>query len=814
MPRKKGQKRRANLGDYAQATKKQKLRHEESLSDHQSMDQLHLLRDKNPSCDSDNDDEDNQSGITTLSNLSEDEDLSMIVTTTDLLCWLKSSRQTLRHLRAKLRSQPQTNERKNYHTNHLHSKPSARTERHHQQQDREQTEREEKENRYLGIKATKLTQYFGAMRQNPTEQNPSIINPSIIDVNSSDESEQKSSIIDVDSLDEFDWSKVTGETGEDKDETRRQESAEEGLDLPEIVWEVPRQEWMKEGELLFTEANTTFTWNPLPNSSKPGSLNIPTPTSIDSAITALSDILHPPRRTGRGFKIPDINHVVHARLELMLGFMRLYKAAGYTGWERSSDEMAVVGGKGPWLARMIRQWAISFCLDHSNLLVHEYGKFNTSIIEDEDIAADIHLHLQSLGKWIRAEDIVHYVGTPEFQARLKIKKGISVRTAQRWMKRMEYHWKAELKGQYSDGHEREDNVEYRQKKFLPVWKELESVSRWWKEDGTEDGDARERVLAADPNGRVVVIWRHDESIFYGNDHRKIRWIHSSETAKPYAKGEGASLMVGDFVSPDYGWLKGKETNSDGSAIKSARKFLRPGKTRNGYQTTEDIIEQATIAMDILDTDYPDEQHVFAYDNATIHTARAPNALSATGMPVNPHQNYLCKVKDRDRQKERTVRIKNGTFRDGTVQELYYPDCHPKYPGWFKGTCVLIQERREKGHDLPDVWALKNPGSKFFKINGACKKKCKCWGYAKRVYRMFPTSSLEANLKTNTISTLESVPLVSMRRFATRSLHFADSYFHGLSGAEAAWANKKYRGHRTIPPDFRAELDVHFHKNTV
>ncbi|KAJ3992181.1 hypothetical protein F5050DRAFT_1801841 [Lentinula boryana] len=473
--------------------------------------------------------------------------------------------------------------------------------------------------------------------------------------------------------------------------------------------------------------------------------------------------------------------------------MRLYKAAGYTGWERSSDEMAVVGGKGPWLARMIRQWAISFCLDHSNL-----------------------------------PDIVHYVGTPEFQARLKIKKGISVRTAQRWMKRMEYRWKAELKGQYSDGHEREDNVEYRQKKFLPVWKELESVSRWWKEDGTEDGDARERVLVADPNGRVVVIWRHDESIFYGNDRRKIRWIHSSETAKPYAKGGGASLMVGDFVSPDYSWLKGKETNSDGSAIKSARKFLRPGKTRDGYQTTEDIIEQVTIAMDILDADYPDEQHV------------------ATGMPVNPHQNYLRKVKDRDGQKERMVRIKNGTFRDGTVQELYYPDCHPKYPGWFKGTRVLIQERREKGHDLPDkkcevgrtdcccrrILYLEpdfvnqkslleehceaRGYSVIFLPKYHCELNCieQCWGYAKRVYRMFPTSSLEADLKTNTISALESVPLVSMQRFATHSLRFADSYFHGLSGAEAAWANKKYRGHRTIPPDFRAELDVHFHKNTV
>ncbi|KAJ7361099.1 hypothetical protein DFH08DRAFT_684074, partial [Mycena albidolilacea] len=46
---------------------------------------------------------------------------------------------------------------------------------------------------------------------------------------------------------------------------------------------------------------------------------------------------------------------------------------------------------------------------------------------------------------------------------------------------------------------------------------------------------------------------------------------------------------------------------------------------------------------------------------------------------------------------------------------------------------------------------------------------------------------------------ESVPLASMRRFAVQSSRFADAYFHGLDGADAAWANKKYRGHRALPP---------------
>ena len=56
-------------------------------------------------------------------------------------------------------------------------------------------------------------------------------------------------------------------------------------------------------------------------------------------------------------------------------------------------------------------------------------------------------------------------------------------------------------------------------------------------------------------GKWIVIWVHDESIFYANDQC---WVHSSESAKPYAKGEGAFQMVADFASPDYGWLREKK----------------------------------------------------------------------------------------------------------------------------------------------------------------------------------------------------------------------------------------------------------------
>ena len=45
----------------------------------------------------------------------------------------------------------------------------------------------------------------------------------------------------------------------------------------------------------------------------------------------------------------------------------------------------------------------------------------------------------------------------------------------------------------------------------------------------------------------------------------------------------------------------------------------------------------------------------------------------------------------------------------------------------------------------------------------------------------------------------------MRKFATRSRRFLDAYDRGLNGKQAAWAARKYRGHRVLPQDIMDEL---------
>lgn len=44
------------------------------------------------------------------------------------------------------------------------------------------------------------------------------------------------------------------------------------------------------------------------------------------------------------------------------------------------------------------------------------------------------------------------------------------------------------------------------------------------------------------------------------------------------------------------------------------------------------------------------------------------------------------------------------------------------------------------------------------------------------------------------------------RFSTRSLQFMDAYTKGLTGSQAAWASRKYQGHRTLPDSILDELE--------
>ena len=71
-------------------------------------------------------------------------------------------------------------------------------------------------------------------------------------------------------------------------------------------------------------------------------------------------------------------------------------------------------------------------------------------------------------------------------------------------------------------------------------------------------------------------------------------------------------------------------------------FSRLGRDAMGILVTR---KQTAVAMEICKKWYPDEDHVFIFDNAKTHTKRADDAQSALHMPKGPSQVFGVEVND-------------------------------------------------------------------------------------------------------------------------------------------------------------------------
>jgi len=178
------------------------------------------------------------------------------------------------------------------------------------------------------------------------------------------------------------------------------------------------------------------------------------------------------------FKALDV--VYRGCIMAMLAFLRLYVDGTGMDWTVASGLAATAAGKGHGLVWYLRAWTWQFLGDKNKLPVSLYGRHIKSVIEDEDIAQDIHLHLQSLDKrYLCTRDIVQYLDKPAVKERLGLKNMPSECMAQCWMHTMEYQYGKPKNGMYVDGHECEDVVAYRTKVFLPFWMSIESWMMKW-----------------------------------------------------------------------------------------------------------------------------------------------------------------------------------------------------------------------------------------------------------------------------------------------------------------------------------------------
>jgi hypothetical protein len=125
-------------------------------------------------------------------------------------------------------------------------------------------------------------------------------------------------------------------------------------------------------------------------------------------------------------------------MEMMLNFYteKLSKTKGC--WAASSLQAAVARGKGSYCARQLRILVRGFIGNRAIPPLNPYGYWNTSMLVDEDLKADINTYLQEVGKEITAEKLVEYLWQEDVIQKHGITRKISIRTARRYLQELGY----------------------------------------------------------------------------------------------------------------------------------------------------------------------------------------------------------------------------------------------------------------------------------------------------------------------------------------------------------------------------------------
>ena len=226
------------------------------------------------------------------------------------------------------------------------------------------------------------------------------------------------------------------------------------------------------------------------------------------------------------------------------------KSLGGSGWRHQSLQQGALDTQQKIQANLgkrkpRRKWLWAFIDDHEEVARCNWSMSGRSLIDNEDFVQEVHVHLQMLGPYISAQAIIQFIDSPEMLDWLHQKKTIPIATAQCWMKKMDYQWTINSKGQYVNGHECEDVVNYWNNVFLPSMVKLKKK--------TQEFGSRDMPNSLPSGIQHVVVWYHDESTFYANDRRQTCWVHKSETAKPYAKGRGILIMITFSSTWLWGW---------------------------------------------------------------------------------------------------------------------------------------------------------------------------------------------------------------------------------------------------------------------
>ena len=127
---------------------------------------------------------------------------------------------------------------------------------------------------------------------------------------------------------------------------------------------------------------------------------------------------------------------------------------------------------------------------------------------------------------------------------------ISMKTATRWMYFLGFQPKKQRKGYYTDNHNRDDVVEYRDKVFLPTMQDYER--RMVHYDGIDM--TTEIIPNLQSEERPIVIITHDETTCYCCEGKAVMWMENGKN-KLLPKTKGTSIMIRGFACQCHGFFQ-------------------------------------------------------------------------------------------------------------------------------------------------------------------------------------------------------------------------------------------------------------------
>ncbi|KAF8977800.1 hypothetical protein BDQ17DRAFT_1440439 [Cyathus striatus] len=283
---------------------------------------------------------------------------------------------------------------------------------------------------------------------------------------------------------------------------------------------------------------------------RPGKLQqAPMQLSAKATLDDIKNILCPPRKVGSGYMDPELDMFIRTRVQGMQAMLALYthsQSSTYGAWGASSIQAAITLNRGLHCARRLHALTRQFIKDRNVLPINLYGKWKESMLADENLTNDLNIYLQEIGNETSGKKVQEYLCHEDVQSKHGIDRKICECTAQQYLNELGYRFTEPKKGQYVDGHENPTVVDYRDNIYVQEWKTFWDRMMTWTKDNIPEHQESDIV------GHHAIVWFHDESVFYAHDRRKKSWFHKDTPAKPYAKDEGASLMIADFVSADFG----------------------------------------------------------------------------------------------------------------------------------------------------------------------------------------------------------------------------------------------------------------------